>query len=716
MSHTKTKIVLGKNEPSNSPMGTAQGIFPGRVVWVCDANATNENCANTYSPVEDGWFLAKNNNQAVIDKMVSQMIRSVTGQSTDEEGWEALFKNFNQTKGRGNNGYIPGQKIMIKTNFTSTWGWGTAWPNINSTDYSIVKNSWYGISETSPQIVLAFLRQLVLVYGVRQQDITVGDPLKHIYKHIYDLLYAEFPDVIYIDHQSATLGRTPIVPSATPELYFSDKGTILRDDMNFAPIYNEQLPTCITEANYMINIAALKGHRRAGITLCAKNHFGSHCREGSGHLHEGLVNPDGTSLTRTGMGLYRIQVDLMGNKYLGGNTVLNVVDGLWGGPESIEKPEKWVTFNNDYTSSIFASQDQVALESVCLDFLSAEYTPENHPDDCWPQMDGVEDYLHQAADTNNWPNDIDYDPEDDGTFLESLGVHEHWNDAINKQYTRNLDENGEGIELINPAIDHYFVSIAKCTVKDGSKSNSDSIAISGLMDINDSDLNNANSITIVIDSNDIVSPCTKVFPIDGNSWKNGTYNYSLTESGSKKSFKYVPATGIFTFTAKNADLTGLSCPVTMRITINDRSGSGQAGERIVNKRKPASIKLMLGIKNTLRIDKCKVTKGKDKLSIKAAIAVENTDVNLADVNVTIVLDSQTFTIPKGSFTAVSNKYISKNRLVNEGGLASGNFDANKCSFSLTIKETNIAASNGYMNLRIKFGEDDFDETKLVYLP
>ncbi len=710
MSHTAPKIVLAAPQPVNAPMGTAQGICPGRVVWVHDANATNEDCNNTYTPVEDGWFLPKNNNQVVIDKMVSQMIRSLTGENSDEAAWDALFKNFNKTKGRGNAGYIPGQKIMIKTNFTSAWGWGSDYPNINSTDYSIVKNSWYGTAETSPQVVLAFLRQLVNVYGVRQQDIYIGDPLKHFYKHVYNLLHAEFPNVIYIDHQSKTMGRTPIVPSATQVIFYSDRGTILS-------VRSDYLPTCITEANYMINIASLKGHACAGITLCAKNHFGSQCREDATHLHQGLVNPDGTSQSRTGMGLYRVQVDLMGHKFLGGNTVLNVVDGLWGGPESIKKPAKWLMapFNNDYTSSIFASQDQVALESVCFDFLKTEYTQANNPTDYWPQMDGVDDYLHQAADPNNWPVDIDYDPENDGTLIGSLGVHEHWNDADNKQYTRNLDPvNGQGIELVNPVLDHYWVSITKCTVSAG-KNNIGTISISGVMDVNANNLNDVNSFTITVDSNNMRSPCTKIFPVDGNSFKKGKYSYARTENRSKKSFKYVPATGKFSFIAKNIDLSGLSCPVTMRITIGDFAGAGHAGERIVNGlRKPIPIKLMLGIKNTLRIDSCKVTKGKDKLSIKAAIAVEHADVNLADVNVAVTLDSQTFTIPTGSFIAKKTKFVCKNADVNKVGLATGTFDANNCSFTLTIKETSVTASSGYVNLGIKFA--DFNESGLVYLP
>ena len=71
--------------------------------------------------------------------------------------------------------------------------------------------------------------------------------------------------------------------------------------------------------------------------------------------------------------------------------------------------------------------------------------------------------------------------------------------------------------------------------------------------------------------------------------------------------------------------------------------------------------------------------GKDKLSIKAAIAVEDRDVNLADVNVAVTLDSQTFTIPVGGFVAKKNKFVCKNVAVNESGFATGAFDANNCS-------------------------------------
>jgi hypothetical protein len=159
--------------------------------------------------------------------------------------------------------------------------------------------------------------------------------------------------------------------------------------------------------------------------------------------------------------------------------------------------------------------------------------------------------------------------------------------------------------------------------------------------------------------------------------------------------------------------------VILQIKVGDLTGTAQASEAIANGRKPVPIKFMLRVKNALRIDSCKVKRSEedssDKLSIKAAIAVEDTDVNLADVNVAVTLDSQTFTIPAGRFIAKkNNKFVCKNADVNETGLATGVYDVNNCSFKLTIKQTSVTAQPGYRNLGIKFA--DFNESEIVYLP
>jgi hypothetical protein len=419
------------SQPANSPIGTAKGIFPGRVVWIYNPASTNANCTNAFG---DGWFLTKNSNQDVINEMVSSSIHLLTGTTSDLNAWKAIFQYYNQNHGKGSVSYSAGEKILIKVNATSSFT-----GNFSTVDLSKVNNDYYAVAETSPQVVLAVLRQLVNVVGVAQSDIYVGDPMKHIYKHCYDLWHPEFPNVNYLDHDNySNLGRIQAVKSTSDKIFYSDRGAVLS-------VTEDYLYKIFKDVEYIINIPALKAHARAGITLFAKNHFGSQTQDDAFHLHPGLVDPNQDGNIRLGMHLYRVQVDLMGHKLLGGKELFYLLDGLWAGSEAVDPPTKWTSlpFNNNWTSSIFASQDPVAIESVAFDFLRTEY---NGKYGSYPQMDGVDDYLHQAADPANWPAGMSYDPENDGTPLKSLGVHEHWNNATDKQYSRNLGT-GNGIEL-----------------------------------------------------------------------------------------------------------------------------------------------------------------------------------------------------------------------------------------------------------------------------
>ncbi len=434
------------NYSPNNPVGEAKGIYPGRVVWVWDADATNENCTNTYNgdgvgdENDDGYFLDKNTDQQVVDKMVSRSLKELTGAATDSAAWDSLFLYFNRKKyGGSSKSYQSGEKIFIKINATSTWGKGQFWGNIND-NYDKMENQFYAISETSPQVVLSVLRQLIDAYGVAQENIFVGDPMKYLYNHCYDKWHAEFPDVHYIA-QETDKGREGAQPTQNEVIFYSDKHTILDEA-------SDKIYTVLNEADYLINIPVLKAHARAGITLFAKNHFGSQTRSSAEHLHPGLVAPNEGDPTRTDYGLYRVQVDLMMHERLGRNTVLFLVDGLWGAPEAVQAPTKWdiSPFNGDWTSSIIVSQDPVAIEAVCFDFLRTEYNGADGKAD-YPNMGAIDDYLYQAADSTYWPDGIIYDPENDGQIVASLGVHEHWNNATDRQYSRNLGE-GEGIEFI----------------------------------------------------------------------------------------------------------------------------------------------------------------------------------------------------------------------------------------------------------------------------
>ena len=136
------------------------------------------------------------------------------------------------------------------------------------------------------------------------------------------------------------------------------------------------------------------------------------------------------------MDSYNALVDLMGHEHLGGKTLLFFAECLrktyWSAPP----------FNGGLSSSLFVSQDGVAIDSVLVDFLRSEGdVPEG----------SIDNYLHEAAQADNPPSGTIYDPENDGIPLESLGVHEHWNNSADRQYSRNLGA-GEGIELVQSIV------------------------------------------------------------------------------------------------------------------------------------------------------------------------------------------------------------------------------------------------------------------------
>jgi hypothetical protein len=429
-------LLNGPVDSANKPIGIAKGIFPGRVVWAHNPKAVNQNCV--VDKPGHGWVERENMNQEAVDKMLSAALDSLTGETSDSSAWAAIFRYYNTTHGKGHVDYAAGEKIFIKTNATSAM-------HVNPADLTSL--TYYGVSETSLASVLAVLRQLVNVVGVAQSDIYVGDPMKHIYKNLYDVWHAEFPNVHYLDHDGYTdLGREKAIPGTTAKITYSDKGEILRTT-DSDTVYSDYLYQVFEDAEYIINIPMLKGHQRAGMTMFAKNHFGSQTRDFASHLHNGLVAPDGIP-TRTGYGLYRIQVDFMSHKLTGGKNLVYILDALWATDWELDVPIKWkmAPFNNGFTSSIFISLDPVAIESIGYDFLRSEFTVSSLADPS-VEMSGVDDYLHQAADSANWPKGIKYDPNNDGTHIASLGVHEHWNNAVDKKYSRNLGT-GSGIELV----------------------------------------------------------------------------------------------------------------------------------------------------------------------------------------------------------------------------------------------------------------------------
>ncbi|MCC7175059.1 MAG: DUF362 domain-containing protein [Bryobacterales bacterium] len=413
-------------EAPNRPVGAGRGIHPGRVVWARDPEA-----ARWEGPGQGHWWESSYTNQSAVDGMMSRAVRQLSGKSRDAQAWEALFRSFNRSRGRGDGGYRRGEKIVIKTNFVTCI---LSERSVDQKTYDLGGRR-VDYMNTSPQMILALLRQLVKSAGVDPRDIAVGDPLALFPNQYYDPLHREFPAVQYMDLNggNADHPRAPVKLSSTP-LYWSSRPEEKSQD--YVPVH-------YAEAAYLINLANLKSHTMAGVTLCAKNHFGSLIRtppaKGYYDMHASLAQRD------PGYGRYRDLVDLMGHASVGGKTLAYFIDGLYPGKHPIESvPRKFASapFHGTWAASLLASQDPVAIDSVGLDFLRAEWS--DHP-----HLDGADDYLHEAALAGNPPSGTFYDPDhaENRTRLTSLGVHEHWNNAEEKKYSRNLGKK-EGIELV----------------------------------------------------------------------------------------------------------------------------------------------------------------------------------------------------------------------------------------------------------------------------
>ncbi|MBN1999970.1 DUF362 domain-containing protein [candidate division KSB1 bacterium] len=415
----------------NQPIGTAQGKYPGRVVWAHNTDATNWNGTGTWS---DDAFTEQN----VVNNMLSQSLLYLSGAENEKAAWEALFRYFNKNHGKGDAAYQIGEKIAVKLNLNAC------------TTHRSNGNKFY----TSPQVTLALLQQLVEIAGVPEQNITFYDATRYIPEEIYDKCKSQYPKVIFADFEGGD-GRKQIQRDLAAEIKYSQELILEPGGGNATYV-----PKCVSQADYLINLGHLKGHNLAGITLGAKNWFGSIVSypandnpESSSPRNAGLhpyicVHSDfhfggHWDFNKRAMGTYNVLVDLMGHQQLGAKTMLYIIDGLYAAPDQstvLKKDHKWRFFNDDWPNSLFVSQDPVAIESVCLDFLQSE------PGQIWVRGN-VDNYLHEAALANNPPSGTKYDPEQDGSTLTSLGVHEHWNNAQEKMYSRNLGT-GNGIELV----------------------------------------------------------------------------------------------------------------------------------------------------------------------------------------------------------------------------------------------------------------------------
>ncbi len=306
---------------ANAPIGTAKGIYPGRVTWVYNPNAAMWRGSGNY------WE-GKYNPQAEYNKAFTAGIENLSGGTSDSTSWDKIFKYFNDNHGRAGTGYQKGDSVAIK---------------INQNNSAAPAASPGNVMNANPQTCVAILTSLIKA-GVPEGEITIGDPSRAVTDSIFNAIHTTFPKVRVIDY----FGNNGRITSPTVANVFPNNDVVTGQ---IATFYN---------ARYIVDQPLLKGHTGT-VTFGAKNFYGTNgikpVWSDNGNRH-----PADNALT-----------NYMTNAHFGGKVVLWAMDAMYPSPQLDGAP--WANFseapfNGKPMSSFILSLDGVAEESVSMDFFA----------------------------------------------------------------------------------------------------------------------------------------------------------------------------------------------------------------------------------------------------------------------------------------------------------------------------------------------------------
>jgi len=281
-------------------------------------------------------------NQEVINSMLEEGLKELTGKNSIKEAWLDVFSL-----------YEPGDKVAIK-------------PNFNALGHGKYKDIM-----TSPQVINAVIKGLVEFVGVPENDIFVydlcqiitDDEVRNRINYSVNFVQRFKPvsaleKIIYRIKRRFFLGLES--PDASAPIHMREK-VVYKGNPVICYI-----PNVLTQAQHLINIPLMTNHIFVLASGPLKNHFGT--------VRFSNYQPFPSALH--GKILEKSIVDLNLNPHIRDKTRLIVCDALFGvycrGEGNVKK--KWKTFpsENGMPNSLFLSRDPVALESVTSDYILKE--------------------------------------------------------------------------------------------------------------------------------------------------------------------------------------------------------------------------------------------------------------------------------------------------------------------------------------------------------
>jgi uncharacterized protein (DUF362 family)/GNAT superfamily N-acetyltransferase len=315
-----------------------------------------------YHPDICSWGYAEGDYTESIDyeavkRMLTAGLVAFTGAADAASAWNKLIQPYSR-----------GDRIVIK-------------PNLNNTTIGYSRAIM-----TSPQVIRALVESL-LEAGYPPEDITIYDVTAYrdqaATSRFVELGVATVflnPRPGFFDKVAARAHSGPAAPDTKASIHM--RKPVVDQSGKSVRCY---MPKVLSQARHMINVPVFKAHQFVLQSSALKNHFGT-VRFSNRNTHPVILH---------GPHIDWHIADINANEHIRNKTRLILVDGLLGAgcfsrDEYNRMPTGWHTLPSGKTpSSLYFSQDPVAVESVLADLIMEEqralgYEPYSH------------EYLHVA--------------------------------------------------------------------------------------------------------------------------------------------------------------------------------------------------------------------------------------------------------------------------------------------------------------------------------
>ena len=274
--------------------------------------------------------------------------------------------------------YQTGESVLIKFNF-------------NNSGCTTENNKIEPLAETANAII-----DDLTAIGIPGERIWIADPSRNIPERFRDMI--KNPNIQYY-------GRSDCEGAPNYHTTTSVDPSSPAASIATCPEGEKILPFQVfVDANHLINVPKFLSHG-SYVTLALKNHYGSVLYENFDRTTMHAYFNESGNAAGCNLDTANILADINNNPHIRDKTRLIIGEGLFGNQYSNRgDARRWGIFGNGSPNMYFFSTDPISISSVMTDYIMAERGWQSHQQ------------LHAGA------------------YL-GLGVHEHWDNFENKNYS-----------------------------------------------------------------------------------------------------------------------------------------------------------------------------------------------------------------------------------------------------------------------------------------